>query len=235
MGEKQRSLADGEVQVWSIPLAVDPERRRRLAGLLATDETARAERFRFDVHRHRYIAGRGALREVLGAYLERPPQNLRFAYGPRGKPWLPEHRALHFNLSHSEDQALLGVTTVAELGVDIERIRPLSDLEAVARRFFAEGEVERLFALPPAQWPDAFFRCWTRKEAYLKAVGEGLAIPLDRFEVTLTAHEPVRFLAFRDPAERVEDWSLYHLEPVAGYMAAVALRARPSEVRWSPL
>ena len=230
-----RPLPENRIELWSIDLAGPVERVERLARVLSEDERRRAERFRFDVHRHRFIVGRAAMHELLGSYLDRPPESLHFHYGHRGKPDLPAAPWLHFNLSNSADLALLGVTRVAPLGVDVEQLRPMSDLLEIARRFFARPEVDRLLGLPPERHVDGFFRCWTRKEAYLKAVGEGLAIPLDRFEVTLEPEAPARFLAFDDPAETVEAWSLHHLEPAPGFFGAVALRGDAAELtldRW---
>lgn len=226
-----RDLPEGDVHVWSIRLDGSEDRIRRLAQVLSRDEMDRANRFRFDVHRHRFIAARSAMRHLLAEYGGVDPQVLRFHYGHRGKPDLPDFPWLHFNLSHSEDRALLAVTRVAPIGVDIEYLRSMPDLMDIAERFFARGEVERLVRQPSSEHAPCFFRCWTRKEAYLKAVGEGLAIPLNRFEVTHEPDREPRFLAFRDPKEAPEAWSLHHLDPEAGYFGAVALRASPEAVK----
>ena len=171
-------LGQGRVHVWTVALDGPAERPGRLGACLSPDETTRARRFHFEVHRRRFTVARGALRHLLGAYLRRSPESLVFRYGHRGKPELPEAPELSFNLSHSEERALLAVSHVAALGVDIERLRPMDDMEAIARRFFSPPEHAALMALAPGERVAGFFRCWTRKEAYLKAVGEGLAIPL---------------------------------------------------------
>jgi 4'-phosphopantetheinyl transferase len=219
-------LSGDTIHLWSARLDPPPWRVAELARLLDPDEQARAARFRFDVHRRRFTVGRGFMRSVVGAYLGVEPARLVWSYGPKGKPFLAEPPAgdpFHFNLSNSEELALLGVERVREIGVDVEYLRPLSDLEALARRFFSPGESETLLALPPELRVRAFFNCWTRKEAYLKAVGDGLSAPLNRFDVTLAPGEAPRMLRLEGDAERAACWSLYHLEPAAGYLGAVAI------------
>ena len=183
-------LSHGEAHVWRIRLAPCP------VDLLSEDERARALRFHFPLHRHRFVAARSALRRILAAYLDLPPAELRFHYSPHGKPYL-EHHWLRFNLAHSEDLALCAVARAREIGVDIERIRPRPTQERIPERFFSPSEAAQLRALPP----EAFFHYWTAKEAYLKARGEGLAIPLDSFDVT-TLDDPrwTRASLLLDPA-----------------------------------
>lgn len=226
-----QTLPESQVHVWAIRLDGSEDRVRRLARVLSRDEMDRANRFRFDVHRHRFIAARSAMRHLLAEYSGVAPEALRFHYGHRGKPDLPDFPWLHFNLSHSEERALLGVTRIAPVGVDVEHLRSMPDLMDIAERFFARGEVERLSQQPSSEHEPCFFRCWTRKEAYLKAIGEGLAVPLNRFEVTHEPDREPRFLDFRDPDETPEAWSLHHLDPDEGYFGAVALRASPQAVR----
>jgi 4'-phosphopantetheinyl transferase len=227
-------LAGGELHLWAVPLDPPPERLAAYGETLAGDEWTRAWRFRFEVHRRRFIAGRGALRALLGAYLGLPPARLAFTYGERGKPDLAPGcggGTLFFNLSHSHELGLLAVTRAREVGVDVEHAKPMPDLERIAERFFAAEENAALLALPPAEQERAFFRCWTRKEAYLKAVGVGLAAPLDSFVVTLTPGTPARMLALRgDPAAGAR-WRLWHLEPAPGYLGAVAIEGADPVLR----
>ena len=223
-------LPPGEVHVWAARLDPPPERVAALRATLAADERARADRFRFEVHRRRFAVGRGLLRELLGAYLGAPPERLAFVYGERGKPDLAPATArpgapLHFNLSHSHELAVLAVTREREIGADVEQLKPMDDLERIAERFFSAPENAALRGLPPAERQRAFFRCWTRKEAYLKAVGVGLAAPLDSFVVTLGPEEPPRMLSLEQDAARGERWNLWHLEPEEGYLGAVAVEA----------
>jgi 4'-phosphopantetheinyl transferase len=218
-------LHPDEVHVWRMALSVPEPRIRRLRELLTPDERTRAERFRFAPDRDSFIVARGTLRTLLGRYLRREPSALRFSYGPQGKPALVEPSdGLSFNVSHSHGFALYAVTRDRLVGVDIERIRPDLADEKIAERFFAPGEVARLFSLAPELRHDAFFACWTRKEAYIKAVGQGLSLSLQQFEVSLAPYEPAALLAtFDDPGE-ASYWTLHNLEPGAGYAAAVAVR-----------
>ncbi len=225
----------GEIHVWTARL--DPPEQEVTAArrLLDREETTRADRFRFEVHRRRFTVGRAFQRTILGAYLGRPPASLVYLYGPKGKPALaPGHGAgtLDFNLSNSEEMALIGVTAGRELGVDIELVRELSDLEALAERFFSTDESRILLALPEAARPTGFFNCWTRKEAYLKAIGDGLSAPLNAFDVTLVPGEPARMTALEGSAERAAAWRFFHLEPAAGYLGAVAIAGEPPGGEW---
>ncbi|HEX4952883.1 MAG TPA: 4'-phosphopantetheinyl transferase superfamily protein [Thermoanaerobaculia bacterium] len=225
----------GEIHVWTARL--DPPEQEVAAArrLLDADELIRADRFRFEVHRRRFTVGRAFQRTILGAYLGRPPASLVYLYGPKGKPSLaPGHGdgILDFNLSNTEEMALLGVTAGRELGVDIEQVRALSDLEALAERFFSAAESRVLLALPDADRPIGFFNCWTRKEAYLKAIGDGLSAPLDAFDVTLVPGEPARMIALEGSPERAAAWQLFHLEPATGYLGAVAIEGAPPAGEW---
>jgi len=224
-------LSAGEVQIWSIPLNPPEAEVARLARLLSADEQERASRFRFDVHRRRYIVGRGALRRLLGAYLGADPAGLQFSYGPRGKPELPAGPGLGFNLSNSEDLALVGFCRDAEIGVDVEFLKEMDDLEQIATRFFSVPEVADLATVPRERKKEAFFNCWTRKEAYLKAVGEGLAAPLDSFVVTLIPGVPPRMLSLEGSAERAERWFFHHLVPAPTFLGAIAIEGGNWEVQ----
>ena len=170
-------LARGEVHVWSVPLDVSPETSAGLYETLGEDEQSRSARFRFERDRRRFIVARGSLRELLTRYLATPPGQLRFVYNTFGKPGLsPEcGRGLRFNISHSADLALIAIALDAEVGVDLEHLRALPDYAEIARGFFSPAEVDELTRLPSGLQAQAFFRCWTKKEAYAKARGEGLA------------------------------------------------------------
>jgi 4'-phosphopantetheinyl transferase len=217
------SLTAGTAHVWRFSLERDPE--ERLWSLLAEDEVARARRFYFERHRRRFVVGRAFLRTVLGRYLRREPQALRFTYGVHGKPAVADPGDLHFNLSHSGEAGLLGVTRGQEIGVDLEVVRPRDNVMDLAQRFFAREEVAALAEVPPEEKQLAFFLCWTRKEAFLKAGGEGLARPLDQFTVTLTPGEPARLTwVATDPVEAAR-WTLRSLTPQSNLVACVALRA----------
>lgn len=196
--------------------------------VLSPDERDRAGRFLRPIHRDRYAAGRAWLRRVLAGYLGRSPSEIAFAYGQHEKPALAGGPGwLDFNLAHSEEHALLAVSPGFPVGVDIEVLRPVD--EKLPQRFFAPGEVAALAALPAAARQAAFFRCWTRKEAYLKALGSGLATPLDAFEVTLGPGEAARLLRVAGKPDEAAAWQMLHWEPegqLPRRMGAVAARRR---------
>jgi 4'-phosphopantetheinyl transferase len=219
------SLGHDEVHVWRLTLDLPDDSLGRLWVTLAEDERGRASRFHFERHRKRFVAGRGQVRAVLACYLDREPAGLRFSYGLHGKPALAGAGGdLQFNQSHSAGAALLAVTRGREVGVDLEQVRPREHFEALARRFFAPAEVAALAAVPAAQRELAFYQCWTRKEAFLKAGGEGLARPLDQFTVSLGPGEAARLLAVRGDPEEAPRWALRPLTPWPGFVACVALR-----------
>ncbi len=225
-------LGDQEVHLWYADLLRPPELVAELAELLTADEHQRARRFRFEKHRRRFIVRRGLLRRLLGEYLGQKAAAIEFAYGERDKPAVatealrePADR-LEFNLSDSEDLAGYAVACGAELGVDVEVLRPMSDALSISESFFSERERAFLRSVPAQQRDETFFNCWTRKEAYLKAIGEGLAEPLDSFSVSLVPGDEVRFLHFLSEAEDPGSWSLVDLRPTAASVGALAFRRR---------
>ncbi|MFL6236638.1 MAG: 4'-phosphopantetheinyl transferase family protein [Thermoanaerobaculia bacterium] len=224
-------LAAGEIHVWSVQLDPPPGEVERLGRSLAEDEWARANRFRFEKHRRQYVVGRGALRTLLAAYREGRPEEIRFRYGPRGKPFLESPSDLQFNLSNSDEMALVGFVRGPEIGVDIEYLKPMPDCEQISERFFSESERRVLRGIPGRAKELAFFNCWTRKEAYLKAVGEGLAAPLDSFDVTLAPGDPPRMLTLQGDPERAARWFFHHLVPAEMYVGAVAIEGGAWEVK----
>ncbi|MEH1797639.1 MAG: 4'-phosphopantetheinyl transferase HetI [Nostoc sp.] len=212
------TLLPDEIHVWRIDLDQPESQLQNLAATLSSDETARAERFYFQEHRQRFIAGRGILRTILGSYLGIQPLHVEFNYQHRGKPVLADKFAdsrLAFNLSHSQGLGLCAVNCTRPIGVDLEYIRPMSDLEALAKRFFLPKEYEMLRSLSPNQQQEIFFRYWTCKEAYLKATGDGLS-QLEQVEVSLTPTEAAKL-------QITEDWSLFELVPANNYVATVAV------------
>jgi 4'-phosphopantetheinyl transferase len=186
----------------------------------------------FPRDRQRFTAGRAFLRFLHAQYLGTEPRRLRFSYGPNGKPALADDRSdLRFNLAHSGPLAVCALARGAELGVDLERVRPIDDAGAVARSSFSPGEVERLESLPEAARLRAFYEAWTRKEAFLKALGDGLARPLDSFEVSLGPGEDPRLLRTLGDPEEAERYSLLGLEPETGYVGAIAIPGTSWHVR----
>jgi 4'-phosphopantetheinyl transferase len=216
-------LEPQELHVWAVSLHGDPE---PFGSLLSEAERQRMERFRFMDHRRRYQIGHGALRAILGGYLGRDPRSLEFQQGPRGKPFMTGP-GIYFNLSHSGKLALIGVSD-CEIGIDVEKVRHLESLTEIARRHFSEVEFTALDALDDTDRELAFYRCWTRKEAYIKALGEGLSMPLDTFDVSLG--EAPSFLACRDGRDP-RDWSLLDVSPGPDFVGAAALRGEVHALR----
>ncbi len=219
-------LANDEVHVWCASLDLPASRLASLYQTLTADELNRADQFFLERDRRRFMAARGLLRTILGRYLGLAPNQLRFIYGDHGKPALaptPGQASLSFNLSHSAGLALYAVTSGREVGVDLERICSNFDFERLAARFFSVQENAILRALPAALKPEAFFNCWTRKEAYIKARGKGLALPLNQFDVSLTPGEPAKLLETRGDRDEASRWSLQALKPDPDYAAALAV------------
>lgn len=233
------ALAPGEIDVWSIRLDPSAEQVEKLGRCLSPDEWERANRFRFDKHRRQYVVGRGALRTLLAAYTGTRPELVKFSYGPRGKPFLESFGTsagtsegdLQFNLTNSDELALVGFVLGREIGVDVEYLRKMPDCEQISERFFSESERKVLRSIPFPAKEEVFFNCWTRKEAYLKAVGEGLAAPLDSFDVTLALDEPPRMLTLEGDPERAARWFFHHLRPAPDYIGAIAIEGGTWEVR----
>jgi 4'-phosphopantetheinyl transferase len=221
--------AQTEIHVWHRSLAVAVAEREALYALLDPEERQRAGRFHFETSRDAFIVSHGWLRTLLGRYLNTDPRRVEFTFGHRGKPAV-QGTPLRFNLSHSGAMAACAVTRNEEIGIDIELIRPMSDLESVARRFFHPEECRKLLALNGEDRETAFFRCWTRKEAYIKALGDGLSAELDRFEVTLAPGEPAAFVQI-DGRPAAAEWSLFGLDVGPDYTGAVAVRGTDWVVR----
>ena len=220
------TTCDNDLHVWLVEQEQPEEIIQRLTQLLASDELLRAQRFRFERDRRHFIVARGVLRSILSSYLKMPPAQVQFSYGPHGKPGLAAacgDTRLRFNVSHSHELALYAVTYDRELGGDIEFMRPLDDAESIATHFFSAREQAELRSLPVHLRHQGFFNCWTRKEAYIKATGEGLYQPLDEFDVSLTPGEPAQLLSVLGKPDEVKRWSLRALQPPAGYAAALAV------------
>jgi len=198
----------------------------RLAAWLAEDESERAGRFRFEGDRRTSIVSRGGLRLLLARRLACDPAALRFTYSQYGRPELafPAAPELRFSVSHSGDLVVYALARGVEIGIDVEKIRPMKDAPAVARRFFSETEQRSLAAAGPDRSLQAFFTCWTRKEAYIKATGVGLSTPLDRFSVGVLPEEATAILEIDGSAEKAAAWELHDLELEAGYASALAVR-----------
>jgi 4'-phosphopantetheinyl transferase len=221
--ELVRNHPHKSVHVWAASLLVSLEAQREFERSLAPDERERAARFHFPIHRARFIAGRGLLRKLLGNYLGMEPRSLEFSYGPQGKPALRGSEAtFHFNLAHSEDILLVAITRSGIVGVDVEQVRVLADVEELVARFFSATECAQFGNLPVEQKPLGFFNLWTRKEAWLKATGEGITHLLNQVEVSFLPSEPARLLRLPQAYLNTTSWSLYELAPRPGFVGALA-------------
>jgi 4'-phosphopantetheinyl transferase len=227
-------LGSHDVHVWSLRLDLSPAVQDRLEGVLSASEAARAGRFVDAASRRRSVAAHGLLRVVLSGYLGRHPGDVALEVGRGGKPRLAEQAGPRFSLSHAGARGLLAVSADREVGVDIERIGAIDDVEGLAEVCFSPVERAALSAVPAAQRGRAFYVGWTRKEAFLMVIGEGLARPLDSFAVTLTPGEPERLLGVRGAPEASRRYTLRALEPAAGYVGAVAVDGPGLTTAWRP-
>ena len=221
------SLSGGEVHVWRAHLEQPAGVQDQFLRTLDLNERERAARFHFEKHRRRFILGRGFLRLLLGRYLNIAPEEVRFAYGPYGKPSLADEHAasrLRFNASHSHELAVYAFVQEREIGVDVEYNNAEFGGEDIARHFFSAYEVGQLLALPESERSAAFFRCWTRKEAYIKALGSGLSHPLDQFDVTLAPHERAALIRDYRDAQATSRWSMFNLD-LDDYAGAVIVES----------
>ena len=226
--------APGTVQVWEIALDMPASVVAGAQACLPEVELVRAKAFRDESTKHRHILAHAALRCLLAHKLRCNPREITFQIGPFGKPALPaeRHAALHFNLSHSGELALVALCDAAEVGVDIEHIRPVRDPIALAKRFFTPGEQDELAAAPPEDQINCFFRLWTQKEALLKATGQGIANGLQRFEVTCRGGGG---LVAMDGEKITEtEWSLANWSPHAEYVAGCAVYVRNATIALKP-
>jgi 4'-phosphopantetheinyl transferase len=227
---------EGVAHACVVPLHAEPHTLRRMYGLLSPGERVRAARFAFDRDRRTYVMSHGILRRVLAAACHLNPARLRFRPAARGKPELVDAPpGLQFNLSHTEGFCLVGVTWGAAIGVDIERVRATDDMPQLVRQCFSAAEQRQFAALPAADRCRAFFKGWTRKEAFIKAIGDGLSYPLEKFDVSLAPDRPPRLLAIGGSQKAAAGWSMDAIEPAPDVQAAVAVAAANVTVRWHAL
>jgi 4'-phosphopantetheinyl transferase len=217
------NLNRNQVDVWRVSIKASSDSVQQAESILSADETQRAGRFRFDADRYRFTISRVALRDVLSRYLHCEPRQIDLTIGEYGKPTVDSKPSLDFNLSHSGDHALIAVARERKVGVDVEHFRDDLEVEKIARRFFSEKENAELISLPSNRQRTGFFNCWTRKEAYIKAHGLGLSLPLDSFDVSLTPNEPAVLRATRSNPQEASQWTLLSLDVEDRYAGAVAV------------
>lgn len=231
--DKPPQLLPGLVHVWKLWIG---GRSHQVAALntLSKDELERAAAFVFDVHRNRYISCRAGLRALLSAYLEEPPWAIEFQYSKFGKPeilGLPDDLPLRFNVSHCDDLAVVALTLQDRVGIDLERLRQLDDFDGLADMCFSLRELDVFYSVPPREKAEAFFNCWTRKEAFVKAIGEGLSYPLKDFDVTLRPGERSELISIRGSGGQANKWSVLDLRPLEGFVGAVAVESRGADLK----
>jgi len=219
------------VHVWPVWLNAPTAVNRYYRDLLSASEIERADRFAFEHLTRSHELSHGALRLLLGHSLNCRPQAVEFDYGPRGKPSLHRESRIRFNMAHSGQLALYAFTLDVDIGVDVEEMRDVPEIEQIAAHYFCEAEAAELKAIgggkPATQ---AFFRCWTRKEAYIKAVGDGLYMPLDQFQVTLSEDAPSKFVHIGNDPSLAGRWTLQHLDPAPNYVGALAYQDAPRTI-----
>jgi 4'-phosphopantetheinyl transferase len=221
--------ATAQIHVWVVDLDAVPD---IAISLLSNDEQARAGRYRFELDRRRFIGGRAALRVLLAKYIGSDPGRVQFGYAANGKPSLKHVANVSFNVAHCENLGLIAIAeSEIDIGVDVERVRWIPDFDELVSRFFSKREAPLFTGLAAELKPAAFFNLWTRKEALLKATGEGICDALDRVEVTFLAGEPARLLSL--PQGTTSDWSLRDLAPIDGWVAAVAARSPDFRIQLS--
>jgi 4'-phosphopantetheinyl transferase len=226
-------LPADDIHIWCADLDQPASLVQSLKHTLSIDERMRAERFHFEKDRKRFIARRGILRTILGRYLNAEAGRLQFNYENNGKPALTDtfgNQPIHFNTSRSESLALFAFTRNYEIGVDIECIREIPEMHQIVENFFSAGENSAFFALPDSLKKAAFFNCWTRKEAFLKATGVGLSVPLDQVEVSLVSGEPAKLITPGKKGERESQWLIQDLKASSGFAAALATRKSDGRV-----
>jgi 4'-phosphopantetheinyl transferase len=225
------TLSADEVHLWHANL--DDHAAEHFRPLLAEDEIARADRFHFAKDRNHYVVARGLLRTLLAAYLGVGSTELRFVYAEKGKPSLEpgQSGAINFNLAHSRARAIYAFSRGRELGVDLEFIREDVEGEQIAERFFSPWEIEQLRTVPAELRKQAFFNCWTRKEAYIKARGEGLSMPLDEFDVSLVPGEAAALLRNHKEPDEVGRWAMQSVSVPEGYVAALVVEGRDWQLK----
>jgi len=231
---KNLALANDELDIWAAQLDQQADRIEAHLSTLSEHEKARASAFRFQIDRNRFICSHGILRAILGRYLELDPHQLQFNYGSRGKPelaGLSEANALHFNMTHSEGLGVFACTRACPVGVDVERVRAIRDEQEVANLCFASRESEALSKLDGYQKMIGFYNLWTRKEAWLKATGQGICDSLRSLEVSLLPGEPARIISICGNEKEGDLWSLVDLSPATDFKATVAFAEKNLKIR----
>ena len=224
-------LSEEEAHVWRADLEIDERVQSSLLNLLSPDEKRRALKFRFAKDSRNFIATRGILRSLIGKYLEIKPAEVCFQYNQFGKPGITNNNPLQFNISHSQNMALFAFSKKHNVGVDVEFLNPNIQVKDIAINFFSRNEIRKLLSLPDQQKPLGFFNCWTRKEAFIKAVGAGLSFPLDKFEVSMEPDKPAKLLATDWDPNAASKWSIYSISLGSNFVGSLAIEGLVDKVK----
>ncbi|MBK8552594.1 MAG: 4'-phosphopantetheinyl transferase superfamily protein [Ignavibacteria bacterium] len=222
------TLQENEVHIYHHSIDTPSGGISNFEKLLSEDELKRANRFRFEKDRNHFITGRGLLRIILSRYLDVSPAGINFSYQEKGKPYL-KNNSLKFNLAHSGGKAVYALTMNNEVGVDLEVMKDLPDALDIASRFFSESEVQEFQSVSEENVKTAFYNCWTRKEAFIKAIGEGLSHPLSDFSVTLKPGDEPKFLWMKNRPDEIYEWSLINIDADDNFVSSLAMKA--SDIR----
>ena len=231
MSHIEYSLRNDEVHIWNIDVDFDANKVLPYENILSTDEKKRANRFKFESDRIVYETARVVLRLLSSKYLKTNPEEIQFNYNEFGKPFFKDDTSLRFNVSHSGERIALAFCHNHEIGVDIEKIKNDFDVMELAQNFFSKTEIASLQKQPREELSRAFFRCWTRKEAFIKAEGSGLSFPLNKFAVSLDDDNHARLLETDWDASEKAHWSLFSFVPKNNYISAVAVRKKNLDVK----
>ena len=217
------SQLEGAVHVWPVELRARPRLIGQALSLLSEEEKARATRLVTPLDRNCFVLSRSILRVLLSHFLSQRPERLEITQSENGKPRLADQSSrIRFNLCHSGQIAAIGVSMDCEVGIDVEQVRPVPEMDQIARRFFSPGERDELSNLNNKQRTTAFFRCWVRKEAYIKALGGGLSITLNSFQVSLMPGAASPLVSVRADVQEAGKWRIHDFSPVPGYLGAIA-------------
>lgn len=223
-------LEEGTLHLWYVDVGAKLD--NRYYNLLSGEEKIKAGKYRFTRDQYMYITARAVLRILSGHYLKKDPIDIVFNYGPYGKPYFQDENSLMFNISHSGSKAILGFGKVSAIGVDIENIKDNFDVLGIAGKFFSKSEIKSLEETPQEEQNKAFFRCWTRKESFIKAKGDGLSLPLDSFSVTLDDDIKARLIETKwNPSEK-ESWEIFSFVPDDKYIGAVSVKGKVQKIKY---
>jgi 4'-phosphopantetheinyl transferase len=224
---QSKYIEKDRVDIWQTSLIRSSPEIEKLASSLNIEERSRADKFKSEIHRNRFIVARGVLRQILSLYLDLNPNKIEFIYSDRGKPYLSDnHLNLQFNLSHSEDLAVYAITQNKKIGIDVEYINSNNDYLGIARRFFSAKEVKTIEAVTKTERSQLFFQFWTAKEAYLKATGEGLSGSLDKVEINFDQEKYI----YTINSKNTPNWQLYQFNPTEKYLATVAVEIEAGKI-----